>query len=106
MTLSRTDIIQSFRLRFWRESHHGSAEDWRGDVWHEQQNPGEEKVVVANAEEAFEFVRRKLTYSETSFLEKSNSTGQIRLLCEERSPAGISIWRQIIEKIRKVLPRW
>jgi hypothetical protein len=60
MPLSSTDIIQSFRLRFWRESHQASVEAWRGDVWHEQQMPGEEAVVVAGPEEAFELVRRTL----------------------------------------------
>ena len=57
MTSSPTDMIQSFRLRFWRESRQGISEDWRGDVWHEQQGPDEEAVVVANPEAAFELVR-------------------------------------------------
>jgi hypothetical protein len=53
-------MIQSFRLRFWRESRRGISEDWRGDVWHEQQRPDEEAVIVANPEAAFELVRQTL----------------------------------------------
>jgi hypothetical protein len=56
MTLSPTDVIQSFRLRFWRESRQGISGDWRGDVWHEQQKPGEEPVAVASPQAAFELV--------------------------------------------------
>jgi hypothetical protein len=55
-------MIQSFRLRFWRESRQGKSEDWRGDVWHEQQKPDEEAVVVANPEAAFEVVRQTLRF--------------------------------------------
>jgi hypothetical protein len=62
MTLSPTDMIQSFRLRFWRESRQGKSEDWRGEVWHEQQEPDEEAVVVANPEAAFELVRQTLHF--------------------------------------------
>jgi len=62
MTRPPTDMIQSFRLRFWRESRQGISEDWRGDVWHEQQKPGEGPVVVANPEAAFELVRQTLRF--------------------------------------------
>jgi hypothetical protein len=62
MTPPPTDMIQSFRLRFWRESRQGLSEDWRGDVWHEQQKPDEEAVVVANPEAAFELVRQTLRF--------------------------------------------
>lgn len=62
MTSSPTDMIQSFRLRFWRESRQGISEDWRGDVWHEQQKPDEQAVVVANPEAAFDLVRQTLRF--------------------------------------------
>lgn len=63
MPLSPTEVIQSFRLRFWRESHQGKAGEWRGDVWHEQQKPDEQTVPIANPEEAFEVVRHTLQLS-------------------------------------------
>lgn len=108
MPLSSTDMIQSFRLRFWREARHGGSEDWRGDVWHEQQKPGEGAVVVANPEAAFELVRQTLqlfpgahdantrpaTRSEQDELDRVSSGG---------APPGpqhqphtrLSIWRRI-----------
>jgi hypothetical protein len=55
-----TDVIQSFRLRFWREPSRGASNDWRGDVWHEQQKPGDEAIAVANPDQAFELVRSRL----------------------------------------------
>jgi len=36
------------------------SQDWRGEVWHEQQKPGEEAVIVANPKAAFELVRQTL----------------------------------------------
>jgi len=60
MSISSTDIIQSFRLRFWRESSHGTHSDWRGDVWHEQQKLDEGAIAVANPDQAFELVRKRL----------------------------------------------
>lgn len=33
---------------------------WRGDVWHEQQNPGDEAFAVASLDEAFALVRNRL----------------------------------------------
>ena len=36
------------------------SQDWRGEVWHEQQKPDEEAVTVANPEVAFELVRQTL----------------------------------------------
>jgi hypothetical protein len=62
MPLSSTDVIQSFRLRFWRESRRGGVEDWRGDVWHEQQERDDGAVVVANPEQAFDLVRHALQH--------------------------------------------
>jgi hypothetical protein len=58
-----TDILQSFRLRFWREPREGTPGEWRGSVWHEQQAPGEEAIAVINPEEAFALVRRALQQS-------------------------------------------
>jgi hypothetical protein len=59
MQHSPTRIVQSFWLRFWHES--GQAEpQWRGTIWHEQQDPGEKAKPVAGPEEAFEIVRRAL----------------------------------------------
>jgi hypothetical protein len=55
-----TEVIQSFRLRFWREPRQGASGVWRGDVWHEQQNPGDEAVAVADPDKAFELVRKRL----------------------------------------------
>jgi hypothetical protein len=60
MPINSTDIIQSFRLRFWRESSHGAYSDWRGDVWHEQQKLDEGAIAVANPDQAFELVRKRL----------------------------------------------
>jgi hypothetical protein len=60
MPSSPTEVIQSFRLRFWREPRQGASGVWRGDIWHEQQNPGEEAVAVADPDEAFELVRNRL----------------------------------------------
>lgn len=62
MTPHPTDIIQSFRLRFWRESRRGISEDWRGEVWHEQQQRGEPPIVVTSPEAAFELVRQTLRF--------------------------------------------
>lgn len=55
-----TDIVQSFWLRFWREPHRGQHREWRGSIWHEQQSAHDKPTIVANPEEAFEFVRRVL----------------------------------------------
>jgi len=55
-----TDIVQSFWLRFWREPHRGPHREWRGSIWHEQQAAHDKPTIVANPEEAFEFVRRVL----------------------------------------------
>lgn len=55
-----TDIVQSFWLRFWREPHRGQQREWRGSIWHEQQAAHDKPTIVANPEEAFEFVRRVL----------------------------------------------
>lgn len=55
-----TDIVQSFWLRFWREPHRGQQREWRGSIWHEQQAAYDKPTVVANPEEAFEFIRRIL----------------------------------------------
>jgi hypothetical protein len=60
MPSSPTEIIQSFRLRFWREPRQGASGVWRGEFWHEQQKPGDEAVAVANPDEAFELVRNRL----------------------------------------------
>ena len=60
MPLSPTDILQSFRLRFWREPREGTSGEWRGSVWHEQQAPGEDAIAVIDPEEAFALVRRTL----------------------------------------------
>src|SRR3954471_12442855 len=60
MPSNPTEVIQSFRLRFWREPRQGAAGVWRGDIWHEQQNPGDEAVAVADPDEAFELVRDRL----------------------------------------------
>ncbi|MBS0248461.1 MAG: hypothetical protein JSR61_17735 [Proteobacteria bacterium] len=56
-----TDIVQSFWLRFWREPHRGPHREWRGSIWHEQQAVHDKPTMVANPEEAFEFVRRVLS---------------------------------------------
>jgi len=69
MTLNPTDIIQSFRLRFWRESSQGSSGDWRGDVWHEQQKRGDEAVAIASPDEAFELIKNRLQW----FSQESNA---------------------------------
>ncbi|MBS0536818.1 MAG: hypothetical protein JSR72_22400 [Proteobacteria bacterium] len=56
----QTDIVQSFWLRFWREPHRGPHREWRGSIWHEQQAAHDKPTIVANPEEAFEFVRHVL----------------------------------------------
>src|SRR4029077_6993537 len=63
MPLSPTDLIQSFRLRFWRESLEEGTGAWRGDVWHEQQAPEQKATVVVSPEAAFDLVRRALQRS-------------------------------------------
>jgi hypothetical protein len=55
-----TDIVQSFRLRFWREPHPGTSDYWRGTVWWEQQRPDEKAAAVNSPEDAFKFVRSML----------------------------------------------
>jgi hypothetical protein len=57
MKPDETDIVQSFRLHFWREPTQSEALHWRGKIWHEQQVPGDEAASVANAEDAFEMIR-------------------------------------------------
>lgn len=60
MSLKSTDVIQSFRLRFWRESSRGATGDWRGDVWHEQQKPGDGAIPIAHPDEAFALIMNRL----------------------------------------------
>jgi hypothetical protein len=57
MHSDETDIVQSFRLHFWREPTQSEVLLWRGKIWHEQQRPGDEPASVANAEDAFEMIR-------------------------------------------------
>jgi hypothetical protein len=57
MKSDETDIVQSFRLHFWREPTQSEASHWRGKIWHEQQMPGDEAASVADAEDAFEMIR-------------------------------------------------
>jgi hypothetical protein len=57
MPSNETDIVQSFRLRFWREPTQSEFSQWRGSIWHEQQRPGDEPASVADAEDAFEMIR-------------------------------------------------
>jgi hypothetical protein len=104
MPLSPTDMIQSFRLRFWRESRHGGPEDWRGDVWHEQQEPDEEAVIVANPEAAFELVKHTLQIFSRHDAEiglaarterdEFSRTPSRRALPNQQHPL-LSIWRRI-----------
>ena len=58
-----TEIVQSFRLRFWWEPRAREFGDWRGTVWHEQQERHEKPIAVGSPEEAFELVRRALQMS-------------------------------------------
>lgn len=60
MTCTPTQIVQSFRLRFWQEPYRGKTAEWRGTIWHEQQGVHEKPVAVTNPEQAFEAVRRTL----------------------------------------------
>ena len=71
MPRSPTDILQSFRLRFWREPREGTPGEWRGSVWHEQQAPGEAAIAVINPEEAFALVRRALQQTSAPHAEAS-----------------------------------
>ena len=57
MHSDETDIVQSFRLHFWREPTQSEASHWRGKIWHEQQMPGDEPASVANVEDAFAMIR-------------------------------------------------
>ena len=41
-----TNVVQSFRLRFWREPHVS-----RGDIWHERQDPHDEAIAIADPDE-------------------------------------------------------
>jgi hypothetical protein len=60
MQHSPTRIVQSFWLRFWHEPGEAGPQQWRGTIWHEQQQPGEKPKSVAGPEEAFAFVRHAL----------------------------------------------
>lgn len=108
MTPPPTDMIQSFRLRFWRESRRGISEDWRGDVWHEQQKRGEEAIVVANPEAAFELVRQTLRFfsgTNDAEIPPAGQTGENELgrTSPRAAPPGtahggnplLAIWRRI-----------
>lgn len=55
-----TDVAQSFRLRFWRESRGASDSGWRGAVWHEQFERNDQAIMVDSPEDAFDFVRAEL----------------------------------------------
>jgi hypothetical protein len=63
MPPSPTDIIQSFWLRFWRESTGDRSPIWRGMIWHDQQDSEDTAVAVPNPEAAFEFIRKRLEKS-------------------------------------------
>ena len=113
MPLSSTDMIQSFRLRFWREQHLGGPADWRGDVWHEQQKPGEEAVVVANPEAAFELVRQTLQlFSGTRDTEirpvVHAKPDEVNRVSSEAAPPAPQqqphAWRAIWRRIRRSSP--
>ncbi len=108
MTPPPTDMIQSFRLRFWRESRRGISEDWRGDVWHEQQKRGEEAIVVANPEAAFELVRQTLRFfsgTNDTDVPSAGQPGGIELAgtspraappgAAQRANPLLAIWRRI-----------
>jgi hypothetical protein len=79
MTPSPNDLIQAFRLRFWRES----QDNWRGKFFHEKL-----EISVANPEQAFELIRQTLQWapknaganigkSSASQEEEQDSTGVI-----------------------------
>jgi hypothetical protein len=54
MTPGPNDLIQAFRLRFWRES----PDNWRGKFFHEHL-----EISVANPEQAFELIRQALQWT-------------------------------------------
>ncbi len=108
MTLSPTDMIQSFRLRFWRESRQGLSEDWRGEVWHEQLKPDEKPINVTDPEAAFELVRQTLRFFSGTLDAEihlnrrlgENEPGRVSLRVAPPGATGranllLAIWRRI-----------
>ena len=93
MSRNPTDVIQSFRLRFWREPRQGAAGVWRGDVWHEQQNPGDEAFAVADPDEAFALVRKRLYGGVLGGQEAVESQNGSSVSSPKRCLAAI--WRKI-----------
>ncbi|WP_141137044.1 hypothetical protein [Tardiphaga sp. OK246] len=78
MTQSPKDLIQAFRLRFWREA----PDHWRGRFWHEQL-----EVSVSNPEQAFELIRQTLQWAPKNAgvdIEKSNASQE-----EEQDSTGV-----------------
>ncbi|MCW5691798.1 MAG: hypothetical protein KIT48_05490 [Pseudolabrys sp.] len=84
----RTDIVQSFWLRFWREPHRGAHREWRGSIWHEQQAAHDKPTIVANPEEAFEFVRRVL-HGQVQDSDDGSAVPRASLPSNERHDDGI-----------------
>ena len=102
MTRSPTDIIQSFRLRFWLELAPGAPGNWRGDVWHEQQHRGEQPVAVVSPEEAFDHVRKTLNRFSMTHIAATEQFNQssVKASQEQLSPTKhlnpvLTIWRKL-----------
>lgn len=107
-----TDVIQSFRLRFWREPSRGASSDWRGDVWHEQQKPGDGAIAVASPDQAFELVRSRLqglsqdrgagpASSDPASMDHPGSRSG-----EDSMPNSPGLLRLVLEPIRRKLRDW
>jgi hypothetical protein len=97
MPRNPTDVIQSFRLRFWREPRQGASSVWRGDVWHEQQNPGDEAFAVVSPDEAFALVRNRLydSVSEDHDLEEGKKNDS----ASSTKRRSVAIWRRLVTSL-------
>lgn len=97
MPRNPSHVIQSFRLRFWREPRQGASGVWRGDVWHEQQNPGDKASAVASPDEAFALVRNRL-YSDGSEHHGSGEDKKNASPLATKRHSG-AIWRRLLTNL-------
>jgi hypothetical protein len=103
MPLKETDIVQSFRLHFWREPTQSEALPWRGKIWHEQQMPGAEAASVADAEDAFEMIRLVLrsgnSISASALRNRASASAFDCIPSQFRSICPLaSLWRRMFRR--------
>jgi hypothetical protein len=86
-----THVQQSFWLRFWRVSIQAEPQQWRGEIWHEQQEADETFKPVIGPEEAFEVIRRTLD------LPSGLNTPKVPL---DGNPQQVTRGHRLTEKLR------